>query len=309
MKNKIATSFKQHPLFQTLIYYLKKIVLPGFEGIPLYKVMLFFFKSIQKGYITTRASSIAFNFFLAIFPSIIFIFTLIPYVPIHHFQDNLLGVLQNILPTDAFKATQQTILDIVRHHHGGLLSFGFVATLYFSTNGINAMITAFNTSYLITETRSFLMQRLVALFLFIIQSIIIFISIGLIVFSIYLLHKLHFQGALDFYLIKTGQWIIVFILFFLLISLTYFLGPANNKKWRFISAGATLATFLCIITCIGFTYYVNNFGKYNKLYGSIGTLMVIMLWIYFNSINILLGFELNASISHAKHGNSAILNN
>ncbi|MEO6883789.1 MAG: YihY/virulence factor BrkB family protein [Bacteroidia bacterium] len=308
MLKKIEFYLRKHPLSEALIFYLKKVVLPGFEGIPLYKVLLFFFKSIQKGYITTRASSIAFNFFLAIFPSIIFIFTLIPYVPIAHFQDNLIDILQDILPTDAFKATQATITDIVKHHHSGLLSFGFFATLYFSTNGVNAMITAFNTSYLITETRSFLMQRLVALFLFIVQSIIIFIAIALIVFTVFLLHKLHFQRALAFYLIKIGQWIIVFILFFLLISLTYFLGPANNKKWRFISAGATFATFLCIVTSIGFTYYVNNFGKYNKLYGSIGTLIVIMMWIYFNSINILLGFELNASISHAKHGNAKMSN-
>ena len=278
----------------------KKIVLPGFEKVPLYNVMKFFFQGIQKGAITSRASAVAYSFFLGIFPSIIFLFTLIPYVPIDNFQQQLMQLLSELMPKAAYESTQSTLEEIITHQNSGLLSFGFIAALYFSTNGFAAMISAFNNTYHEIETRTWLMQRMVSLLLVLIITVLLITAIGLIIFSELALNKMFEQGAFSYFLLRTGRWIILFMLCFCMISFMYYLGPAKKVKWRFISAGSTLATFLSIVTSIGFTYYVNHFGKYNKLYGSIGTLIIIMLWIYFNALTILIGFELNASIDNAK---------
>lgn len=278
----------------------KKIILPGFQKLPLYDVAIFFFKGMQKGALPMRASAVAFSFFLAVFPSIIFIFTLIPYIPIENFQEKLLGLLAEFMPHNAYEATKGTIMDIVTNQRGGLLSIGFISALYFSTNGFNALITAFNNTYHEIETRTPFQQRLVSILLVIISTLLMTIAIGLIIFSEFALNYIFEKGQLSYYLILIGQWIILFGLFYSLISFTYFLGPSRKTRWRFASAGSMFATVLSVIMSVGFAYYVNNFGQYNKLYGSIGTLIVVLLWIYFNSLVVLLGFELNASIHQAK---------
>ncbi len=273
----------------------KKIRLPGFEGLPLYDVATFFFKGIYNGSITTRASSLAFNFFLAIFPSIIFLFTLIPYVPIANFQDTLFELLREVLPKAAFEASEETITDIVKNQHGGLLSIGFLSALFFSTNGVNSMIDGFNNSYHLVETRPLLKQRLVALKLVLITTLLLLVSIVVIIYTEYILSKLPL-GVHSYYPIQIGRLLIVSALFFTIISFYYYLGPVKKPGWKFISAGSTMATVLTLLTSLGFAFYVNHFGNYNKLYGSIGTLIIVLLWIYFNSIVLLLGFELNVSI-------------
>lgn len=288
----------------------KKLVLPGFDGIPFYDVSLFFFKGMSKGSITQRASSLSFNFFLALFPAIIFIFTLIPYLPISHFQSTLFEILQAFLPTNAFETVKSTISDIITNKRSGLLSIGFIMTLYFATNGINAIIEAFNHTYHTVETRSWVKQRLISILLVLILSILLIISILLITIGSFLLNYLvkHgiLKGQLTFYLLFAGRWIILLAMLFFGVSFLYYYAPAKKKTFRFISAGSTLATFLTLIATLGFNYYVANFSKYNALYGSIGTLIIVLMWIYFNAIILLIGFELNASISYAKKRGKAI---
>jgi membrane protein len=247
-----------------------------------------------------RASAVSFNFFLAIFPSIIFIFTLIPYIPIDNFQEKLLSLLEEVMPYNAYQAAKETILDIVTNQRGGLLSIGFISALYFSTNGFNALITAFNATYHDIETRSALQQRLVSLYLVIISILLFTLAIGLIILSEIGLNIILKEGEVLYYLVMAGRWVILFGLFYCMISFTYFLGPAKQSRRKFASPGSFFATIFSVLTSVGFTYYVNHFGQYNKLYGSIGTLIVILLWIYFNSLVILLGFDLNASIAKAQ---------
>ena len=282
----------------------KKLVIPGFEGMPLFDVSSFFIRGIQNGSLTTRASSLAFKFFLAIFPSIIFLITLIPYIPIDNFQDQLLILLKDILPKNAFEATNETFEDLVKHQRGDLLSFGFLFALYLATDGIHAMINAFNKSNQSIETRGMWKIRGISLLLVFILTFLILIAILLIVFSgialNYLVSKHLLVDSFTIYLLVTGKWIVILGLFFCAFSFLYYLGPDQKLKWRFISAGSTFATVMFILASLAFSFYVNRFGNYNKLYGSIGTLIVIMLWVYFNSIIILLGFELNASIHSAK---------
>ena len=300
LKDKIINS----PIVQVPVNISKKIVLPGFDGLPIYDVVEFFYEGAQKSSITTRASSLAFKFFLALFPLIIFVFTLIPYIPIENFHEQLMALIQSVLPQNAYELTESTLDDLINNKHNQLLSFGFIFGIYLSTNGINAMLRAFNSSYHIEGETNWLKQRLIALLLLIIMMILVVLAIGLIIFSgtliEYLIHKDIIHDDYSIYFITAGKFIVLIFLYFIGISSIYYFGNLRSKKFRFISAGSTLATLLSILLSYGFAFYVNNFSTYNKLYGSIGTLIVILLWIYFNAMVLLIGFELNASIRHAR---------
>lgn len=282
----------------------KRLILPGFEGLSLYLVSKFFIQGIRNGALNMRATSLAFSFFLALFPSIIFLFTLIPYIPIDHFQDQLFNLMKSMLPKAAFEATEETIFDIIKNPRGGLLSFGFISALYFSTNGFNAMINAFNETYHQIETRSAFMQRLVALLIVIVTTLLLLTAIALIIGSQIAFDFFIKRDQTEYYLVYYGQWLILLALCHSFISFNYFMGPKSSKGYKFLSAGSVFATILTIITSVIFAYYVNNFANYNKLYGSIGTLIVIMLWLYINSLILLLGFDLNVSINRAKREQS-----
>jgi membrane protein len=281
----------------------KKVTLPGFDGMAIYDVMVFFWRSIVDGALSTRASAIAFSFFMAMFPAIIFLFTLIPYIPIENFQDELFLLIQDMVPANAFMAIEGTVKDILTRQRGDLLSLGFFMALIFSTNGFASMMTAFDASLHSFERRTWLGQRLIALLLLAILSVLIAVAIALITygqsFINYLVANNYLQDHLTFYSLTIGKWVVILFLFFIANSFLYYLAPAKKTKWRFISAGGTLSTILSIITFVGFSYYINNFGQYNKLYGSIGTLLVIMLLMYILSMILLIGFELNASINEA----------
>ncbi len=289
---------------RSFITYTKNVALPGFDHLPVYDVADFFFTGIQRGAIKTRAQSLAFSFFLALFPAIIFLFSLIPYVPVHSFQDQLLDLIKNLLPNNAYEATRNTIEDIIKHQRSGLLSIGFLLALYFTSNGFMALMKGFNSSYHVSERRTPAKRRLAAVVLTFILSILLILATVLIIFGEiavkYLVVKHILKTKTQVWMLLLGKWVVVLALFFIAISFLYYYAPSVKRRWRFISAGSTLATVLTILTSIVFAYFVNHFGQYNKLYGSIGTLIVIMLWIYFNSLILLLGFELNASIDNAK---------
>jgi len=286
-----------------LANFFKKIKPIGFAGLNLYDVAIFFVKGLQEGAITTRASSLAFNFFLAFFPSIIVFFTLIPYIPIIGFQETLMEILSNILPPSTNNATFNTLDDIINNQRGGLLSIGFILALYFSTNGMSSLIQAFNASYHIRENESIIKHQLLSIFLTAIISALVFLTIILIIFG-----KTTITYLVDFQLISQNKivflniakWIVLIFMLFVGITTIFNIGPAIKSKIKIFSPGAILATLFIILTSIVFSYYIDNFSQYNKIYGSIGTLIIILLWIYFNAIFLLIGFELNASILNAK---------
>jgi len=286
-----------------LANFFKKIKPIGFAGLNLYDVAIFFVKGLQEGAITTRASSLAFNFFLAFFPSIIVFFTLIPYIPIIGFQETLMEILSNILPPSTNNATFNTLDDIINNQRGGLLSIGFILALYFSTNGMSSLIQAFNASYHIRENESIIKHQLLSILLTVVISALVFLTIILIIFG-----KTTITYLVDFQLISQNKivflniakWIVLIFMLFVGITTIFNIGPAIKSKIKIFSPGAILATLFIILTSIVFSYYIDNFSQYNKIYGSIGTLIIILLWIYFNAIFLLIGFELNASILNAK---------
>ncbi len=297
-------------IYEKLIARARVVTLPFFDRVPLYDVGVFFWKGLVDGAISTRASAIAFNFILALFPAIIFFFTLIPYIPIENFQQQLLALFASVMPSNAYLAIEETIKDIVMQPRGGLLSFGFLAAFYFSTNGIVAIITAFNGTIHSIETRSWWNQRLVALGLAVILITLTTISIAMITISKSVMDFFVVKGLLHlnltYYVLLGGKWLIICALFYFCYAFLFYYAPARKTKFRFFSAGVTLTTILSIITSVGFSYYINNFGKYNSLYGSIGTLIVVMLSIYFNSLMLIIGFELNTSIWIARKRNKQL---
>ena len=193
--------------------------------------------------------------------------------------------------------------DIINHQHGSLLSLTFILTFYFATNGVNTMITCFNATYHLKDKRTWLQLKVLSIVLTLILALLFLLTIALQIFSLEFLNSLVKEKYLAQYaanLIIYAKWLIFVFLLFISISILYYYGPADKSGWKFLSAGSITATILSVITSLGFSYYVDNFSKYNELYGSIGTLLVILLWMYFNSIILLLGFELNASIMSAK---------
>jgi membrane protein len=281
----------------------KQISLPGFESIPIYDVVVFFVRGIQRGALTTRASSIAFHFALASLPLIIYFFTLIPYIPIPNFQEGVLSMVESILPSNVYVLLESTLRDMFIKRKA-LQLLGILIALYFATNAINVLIVAFNNTYHAIETRSWIERRAVAAFLVIIMFILIATAVSLIIFSRSATNLLDskeiIQKVFTLYLFRIGKWIVIIAMIYSALSFLYWLGPSRKMKWKFYSAGSSLASVLVILTSLIFSSIINNFGQFNKFYGSIGTLMVILLWLYLNSIALLIGFELNASIKGAK---------
>lgn len=286
-----------------LIQLSKKIKLNSFYNLSLYDILFFFYKGVKQGAITTRASSLAFNFFLAFFPSIIVLFTLIPYIPIVDLQETLIELISTILPPNTNEIAFSTIYDIINNPRSGLLSIGFILTLFFATNGVNSLIEAFNSSYHINESRSIVKQRLLSLGITFLLSCILMITILLIMFSKTVVNYLITAEIIEnksIEYILFGKWMVIIIMLFVGISIIYHFGPTIKKKFQLFTPGSIISTCLIIVTSSFFNYYISNFAEYNKVYGSIGTLIIILLWMYINSIILLIGFELNASIFNAK---------
>lgn len=298
-----------------LIRWSKMISFPGLDKVPVYDVMLFFYHGLTKGSLTTRASAVAFNFYLALFPAIIFMFTLIPYIPLDDFQNSMFDLIHNLLPQKAFMGLQDTITDIVTNQRGSLLSIGFIAALYFSTNGFNSLIDAFNATYHSVETRKWWAQRLISLLLVILIFTMTIASVSMIIagehITSFIIGTDFMKDSFWLVVYQVVRWLIILALFFFAISSLYYLAPSAKFRFRFISAGATLATLLCVLISLVFSFYINHFNNYNTLYGSIGTILIILMWLYFNAFGLLIGFELNVSIglNRLKQGEEAELNN
>ena len=285
------------------IIYVKRIKIPGFEGLTLYDFLELYLVGIIKGALTSRAGGIAFSFFMAVFPFTLFLLTLIPYIPVDGFQDYIFTSLQDVLPPSSFLAVESTILDILNNKQGGLLSIGFIMAAIFATNGINSVISGLTFSYHDLELRSIVSQYVVSFYLTFILTFLIVISGAIVILSEIFVNKFSDNDLIAEYipdLIRVGRYLILAIMLFFSVSLIFYYGPKTNQHWKFISPGAFLTTILIVVISYLFGIYVSNFGQYNKLYGSIGTLLVIMLWMYVLAIVLLIGFDLNASIWRMK---------
>jgi membrane protein len=282
----------------SLLGWLDSITLPGFEGNSLFKVGRFFFKSAFDEHLNLRTSYLAYNFFLALFPTIIFLFTAIAYLPIKNLDVEIMNQLKFILPNNVYTSIQSTIKDIINHQRGSLLSFGFITAIFFSSNGFLSMIRAFNRSK--KKKPHPYKDRIKSILLTFLIFIILIVSLTVIVYTTLSINWFRSKKIINgefwtwFYL--GFEYITLIFLLYLIFSSLYFIGSSLTFRWKFFSPGSTLSTFLSFFATESFAYYVNHFDSYNKLYGSIGTIISLMLLIYFNSMIILIGFELNFSI-------------
>lgn len=295
IRRKFITSFP----VKFIIRKSKNIIPPGFSGIPLFDVIRFFFIQIQKTSLNERAASISFDLLLAIPPACIFIFTLLPYLPIKDQLEQLYELIRDVIPG---KQNHEPIISFLKDfasiERSDLLSFGFLLALYFSSNAMIGIMRSFNKmNYIGFSQRHYVHDRWVAIKLTLIFFLIILLSIVALVLRGAVLTWLGIEDPTIRTIILNARWLVIVLLFFLTISFIYRHAPAVHKKWKLVNPGSILATFMMIAFTMGFSYYVVNFGNYNKLYGSIGTVLILMLLIYFNSLVLLIGFELNVSIS------------
>ena len=247
-----------------------------------------------------RSAAVSFNLLLAVFPAVIFLFTLIPYIPITNIEGEIMGLLRRAIPAGTYEAVDSTIRDIISRERGGVLSFGFLATIYAATNGMVALMNAFHSSNEIPDKRGFFKIRLVALgltFSFgiaIILAIIVLLVGGVV--TDYLLHFGILNNPVFVYFLSVARYLLVFAVFVAVVSVIYKYGPDVNMKWTFVTPGSTTASVLIVLTTFIFSYYLSNFGSYNKLYGSIGTLIALMVWVNLIALLVVLGFEMNVSL-------------
>ena len=283
-----------------LIILSRKIYLPGFRGVPLYEVGLFFIRGMKKSSISLRANSISYSFIIAFVPAVLFLFTLIPYIPIAGLEDGIMRTLQEIIPKEAFVLLRSTIEDIITNQQTGLLSISFLVSLYFASNGVIAIMNAFNQTSHSIESRNAVKKQLISLLLVFILAINMIVSGAALALSSVLLYFMEGKGFIDdditLFLLQAGQWIIILITSLIAFSSIYYLAPAKKRIFPFLSPGSIIASFLSVITFKVFTIFIENFTNYNKFYGSLGTMIMIIVWINLTALMLLIGFELNASI-------------
>jgi membrane protein len=288
--------------FRKLVEFFDGIYPPGFEGASLYSVFQFFIKGIISPKFNLYAGSLSWNFFLAIFPSLIFLFTLIAYMPIDNLQKTILSQLDFFLPDDAYKVLRSTVRDIVSKQRSGLLSLGFFSALYFASNGVFSMMLAFDSNFNEQEKkkRNFFQKRGKSILLTLGITSLIFLALAVLItgnmLSSYVIKEQIINKSIMLFFVMGLQFVCLTALVFFIMSGLYYFGHSAVDKWRFFSPGAIVATALSIIATYLFSTFVDGFDSYNKLYGSIGAIIVLMLIIYFNTLCVLVGFELNKSI-------------
>jgi membrane protein len=306
MTKEIEKNLSKIPVVNLLVKFGKKIKVPGLEGMSLYDVLEMYSIGIIRGALTSRAGGIAFSFFMAIFPFMLFILTLIPYIPIDGFAEGLFSFIKDVLPPQTFEAVDSVLIDITNNQYGGLLSFGFLGSIFLMTNGINAIFGGFEYSYHVSDNRNVFKAYLISLAVSLLISLFLIIIITLVILYQVALTKMNDKGWLnteDLNLFNYGKNILFLIMIFTTVSLLFRFGTKQVKQVKFFSAGAILTTILSLFTFYLFGIYVVKFAQYNQLYGSIGTLLILMLFVWLNAIILLLGFELNASLFMLKQIN------
>lgn len=301
----IEHKLEKLPLFKQLFAIGKKIKLPFLEGMSLYELLKLYLTGITKGAFSHKASAIAFSFFMALFPFTLFILNLIPYIPLEGFQEDFLEFVANGVPPNTYEAIEKIIKDILNNSYKGLLSTGFILSIFLMTNGLNAILDGFEASQHITIVRGFFRQYLVALCLSLLLSFILLLTVIIIVFCEIMIQKIVIPDVVDetISVLVLSRYVFIILMVLLIISFLFKFGTKQTRTSSFISIGSVFTTILLIFTSYIFGIYVEKFSKYNELYGSIGTLLVLMLYIWLNSMILLLGFELNAIINNLKRKN------
>jgi len=307
MTNRIVERLRHNVILDKIVLFLKKVRFRGGK-ISLYFILKTFVQKLGQGDLLERANAVAFSFTVAIFPAILFLFTLIPYI--HEWipsvdNESIMEFVGLIIPPRMYAVIEATVFEIVSHSRGDLLTFGFVLSLFLATNGTMSLIAAFNSRYKMPRKhRSYLKTRLVATWLTILLAFVVIASIVLLVLGEFAVTYLIEHAPIDIsdftiYALLLTRFIVLFIVFWVAISSLYYFGPEVHSNWSFFSYGSFIATICSLGASYAFSFYISTFGTYNKLYGSIGVMIALMIWIMIISIILLVGYELNAANHHA----------
>ncbi len=316
MSDAIEQKLAKIPIVNWLVKLFKSIRLPGFEGLSIYNLLEIYIVGIVKGTLSSRASSIAFSLFMALFPLLIFLVTLIPFVipyvsvGAEDFDFQFLMFLESFLPSATSEYFGEIYQQIKDQKRGGLLSSAFIISIFLVANGVNAIFSAFENSYHIELTRNFFRQYAYALMVGLILSILLIVgAVVFVYFEFYILeYTTEYLGKKLGYDVQKSDAIGIEwakVVFFMLLSylttaILYYFGTAEGRKVRFFSVGALMTTLLFVATSYYFGVYVEKFARYNELYGALGGLLILMVFIWLNSNILLLGFELNATLHSMK---------
>lgn len=305
--------FREHPVWLGLLKYTRENSFIGFHGVPIYDVVIFVINEVKRDDLFTRANSVAFSFFLSLFPSLLTIFTLLPFAldvlvvwfpSLTNFNDVLYEEIKRVMPGQAGDILFGFVQEVTSSSRIGLLSFGFLLALYFSSNGMLAMMQAFEKSYVKTfKRRNFFKKRLIAAGLTLLIGLFIVASTAFVILGdsilFWLTESIGWSSGTAF-LLSVIRWVIMLSLYYITIGTIYRYGAATIKRFSYFSPGVTLATVLSLATSVAFSFYIDGFNRYDtytKFYGSIATIIIVMLWLQINALILIIGFELNAAIA------------
>jgi membrane protein len=309
MSEEIEIRIEKIPLLRNLARMAKRKRLRFIHNYSLYDLLELFGIGIYESGLTYHASSIAFSFFMSLFPFTLFILNLIPLIPITGFQQDFLDFVSQSVPPNTYDAIANIINDILHNSHSGLLSSGFILSIFLMSNGLSGVLGGFESQDHVPVKRGFFRQYLVALGMSLILSLLLLVTIAMIVVFEVFIQKILAHDVLNDYvsLIIGGRYAFVILMILITISILYKFGTKGDKNRAFISVGSVFTTILIILDSYIFGIWVVKFSRYNELYGSIGTLLILMFYIWINCLILLLGFELNAAINALKKNKPEII--
>ncbi len=293
VKRLILGSGPMQLLFKTA----DSIILPGFDGLSLFQIGKFFFKEIKNNKLNVRTAAVTYNFLAAMPPTLLFLFSLVSYLPLKNIQKTILGKLQLVISNKAlYKSVSDVIVNFMNTEHKDILSFGILLTLFFSSNGMMGLMNSFDRSLSFYKERGWFKRRWTAIKLTFMLICVVLMAIG--VFTLQTEFANHWLKSIfgNPWVIKISSSALLILIIFFSISFIYRYGPSLTQNFRFISAGSVFATIMIVTGTVVFFFLVNHFLNYNRVYGSIGTLIAFMVWIWLNTLFILIGYELNVSI-------------
>ncbi|MES2485127.1 MAG: YihY/virulence factor BrkB family protein [Bacteroidota bacterium] len=305
MSVELEHKLERIPIVKYLVRFGKKIKLPYSEGLTLYHLLELYITGIVKGDISYRAGAIAFSFFMSLFPFALFILNLIPYIPLQNFKEDFMKFVADNVPPNTYDAIAGILSDILINKNGSLLSTGILLAILLMSNGMNAILSGFQSSLHITIKRRYFRQYGLAIGLSLVFSIILIVTVSSIIILEVFIENLKGRGYLndDLDILRVGRYAFLILMILTVTSILFKFAAKETKQAAFFSYGSVFSTVLFGLTSYGFSIYVERFSRYNELYGSIGTLLVLMLYIWINCFILLLGFELNALIHKLKRKN------
>ena len=304
MSAEIEIKLEKIPIIRNLVHLLKRIKLPWLQGLSLYDLLELYGLGIVESALTYHASAIAFSFFMALFPFALFILNLIPYIPIAGFQEDFLLFVKDGVPPNTYDAIYKIITDILNNSHSGLVSYGFLLSILLMANGLNGILGGFETSRHVLVKRGFVRQYLVSLGMSLVLAFLLIVTVAIIVVFEVVIQKTVFSDQVQ--LIVLGRYAFIILMILITTSILFKFGTKHDKNRAVISIGSVFTTILILIDSYAFGIWVIKFSQYNELYGSIGTLLILMFYIWINCMILLLGFELNATINKLKVKKSKI---